>query len=529
MTIFLAGQLPAYAQDAYDLGNVQVVGDNAQQEEMKPSPGEISREMGEKAEFLPEFPEVSTISKTTLKEKPFEPSPAGKKISKRLTVELGKGSSDAFYGSLAGKGVYNDYEGKFEMLRETKDGFRSQSDDRKTEVTGSLKSFGDGKYEVKAEGGYLTDHFGQRGTRVNPTPTAGINDTASRFSVKGNSTTQEGAFITGLVAVESQKREIVHPIKNFREEGEHYSGLVQGEYLKSINKDFQAKATLGINKNSYAIDNGPDSDNTKQVLGLSGEYNFHEKAFLELGGKNIALMGTNRTVPALRLSYHWSKPWQAILSYDEDLRNENLKEAFLGRRYIPVVALKASHQKRMSGKLNYRWEDGNTLGVELFQEKERDALEYLDRQDLTNGLLISDIRHAGEASRKGLTIGGHVRLDDNFTLGAASTIQDPEDSSTGKQLAYEAKKILDVLFSFRSGAFEADYTRKAYFDRVAYVPAVQVNPGDYSRADLFFKYHFKKDIRAFLKVKDLYDDAKSLRYDVPEEGRVSIVGLEADF
>lgn len=518
-----------YAKDTYDLGQVQIVGADRSEEQYSQNIQDISLEMGEKPNVVPELPDIVYPKQGPLAEKPFEPSSGKPKVAKKLSIEVGKGSSDTFFGRLSGTGSYNDYEGKFELMRDSKDGFKSQSDDRKTFLSGALKTFGENKYEMKVDGDYLTDHFGQRGTRSAPTPNAGLNDTYRRFGFKGSGTTKEGAFVSGKVNMESAARTTDQPSKAFKEDSSYYSGQVQGEYLVNLKKNLAGKLLMDIAKRSYSIDNGPNSDNTKRIFGVSGEYNFREKAFLELGLKGIGAMGANKTVPQFRFDYHWSDPWQALLIYDEDIGNCDLKEVFLPRRYVPWINMKPSHRKRWSGRLNYRWEGGNTVGAELFRETETGAIEYVDSFDAAKGLLVSGVRFAGKAKRAGLTLGGHVKLDDNFSLGAATTIQDPKDTVTGNQLSYEAKRILDVLFSYRSGAFEADYTRKAYFDRVAYIPATKVDSGDYSRADLFFKYHFKKDMRAFLKVKDLYDDAKSLRYNVPEEGRVSIVGLEADF
>ena len=74
-----------------------------------------------------------------------------------------------------------------------------------------------------------------------------------------------------------------------------------------------------------------------------------------------------------------------------------------------------------------------------------------------------------------------------------------------------------------------DFSRRAEFDRSAVTNLGTFGADDYSRSDLAVRYRLSDRFSTYLKIKDLYDEAKSLRYDVPEEGRVSLAGIEAHF
>ena len=78
-----------------------------------------------------------------------------------------------------------------------------------------------------------------------------------------------------------------------------------------------------------------------------------------------------------------------------------------------------------------------------------------------------------------------------------------------------------------------DFTRRAESGRKAAV----INGGrteyhslsDYSRSDLAVRYKINERFTGYLKIKDLYDEGKKIRYDVSEEGRVTLGGIEFHF
>ncbi|MEW6711211.1 MAG: TonB-dependent receptor, partial [Candidatus Riflebacteria bacterium] len=198
-------------------------------------------------------------------------------------------------------------------------------------------------------------------------------------------------------------------------------------------------------------------------------------------------------------------------------------------RYVIGNALDASHQKTWKGGLNYRTSKGDTLGIEFFSQTENDAIEYLDAYDPGKAMLTSTFRFLNEAKRKGTTLKGSFKLEKNFTFNVATTYQTPEDSATGRRISYEPERILDVGVNYTEGKFMIDFTRRAEFDRTARTANLSFGAEDYSRSDLAVRYRLNDRFSTYLKIKDLYDEANEIRYNVPEEGRVTLAGLEAHF
>ncbi|NLI78194.1 MAG: TonB-dependent receptor [Candidatus Riflebacteria bacterium] len=529
LVALLAAPFPcAAAGKAYDMGHVQVVGKDAQGEELAGDPARIELEMGEKSlpmpEILPEAPDRET---RTLEEKPFVADQRPKKDE--VSVFFGAGTRGATEFRAQGKGTYQGYSGELSLSREAKDGYRSTVEDTRTQLAGKVTTSGEGSYQLTVSGALGSDQFAQRGARSNPTPDAGIEDDSRAFTVKGNSTLSDGAFFTAYAQVDAATREITNPRANFSEEQELLSTSVGAEYRRSLKPRLTGRLGLDLQRDSVEFSTGSDQRFTKRTASLLGDFEMGEKTFLTAGFRDHTLMEESRFSPMIRLDHRWGKPWQFILSYEEDLGNDSLRRTYLPRRYVPYAPLRASHERRTSGTLNYRAANGNLLGAELFSVREDDAIEFLDAWDPGKGLLTSTFRFAANAKRTGLRLSGTFKLDENFSLTAAGTFQDPTDDATGRRLSYEAKRLLDVGLNYREGPLHVDFTRHAASDRVAYIPTARVDPGDYSRSDLVFRYDFKAHLRAYLKVRDLYDEAQSLRFNVPEEGRVTLAGLEANF
>ena len=59
---------------------------------------------------------------------------------------------------------------------------------------------------------------------------------------------------------------------------------------------------------------------------------------------------------------------------------------------------------------------------------------------------------------------------------------------------------------------------------IAYLDA-----SDYSRSDLAVRYKINDKFTGYLKIRDLYDEAKKIRKDVSEEGRLTMAGVEMHF
>jgi outer membrane cobalamin receptor len=206
-----------------------------------------------------------------------------------------------------------------------------------------------------------------------------------------------------------------------------------------------------------------------------------------------------------------------------------MMKVFLPARYVTNAPLEASRQKNLKGGINYRTHKGDTIGLELFKQTEYDALEYLDVYDPGKAMLTSGFRFLNEVERTGTSLKGQFKLENNFKFNIVSTWQKPENEANGQRVSYEPEKILDVGVNYSEGKWMVDFTRRAEFDRTARTPTTEFSAEDYSRSDLAVRYKMNNRFSAYLKIKDLYDEANEIRHNVPEEGRVTLAGIEAHF
>ncbi len=526
--VFLLAMSPAQAKDTYDMGAVQILGKDAQEGQFKPDPEELSQDMGEKNDPAPDILPEAVPEPKPLDEKPFQTETL-KRSRDEVSLALGVGTRGSKELQLSGKGTYNNYVGEVKLSRETRDGYRSSIGDEKNNFKAGLTSSGEGSFEFAVKGSLGSEKFSQRGTRTNPTRFAGIDDDNRTFEAKGHSTLEDGGFFAAHLDLDSGTRLTKNAATAFEEEGSMLSSDLGAEYIRKMKPNLTGKATIDLQRDTYDLPAGVSQKFTKRTIRFLGDLEIKERSFIEFGLKSLSLMEDSRVSPYLRFDYRWPKPWQMILTYEEDLKNDRMRDIYLPRRYVEFSGLKASHWKSTRFAVNYRGDGNEYFGGEIFRETEKDALEFRDRFDPAKGMLASCLRFAPKAERKGATLGGLVNLDQHFSLGVSATFQTPRDDSTGKRLSYEPRRILDVKFGYRGGKLSGEFTRKALFDRIAYIPTAQVDAGDYSRSDLVLRYDVSKNFQAYFKIKDLYDEAKSLRYDSPEEGRVSLAGLETHF
>lgn len=520
--------VPASARDTYDLGQVQVVGADAQSNHFEADPEEIALKMGEKQEIKPEFssdPLAQARPPVAPKAIPTAENPP---LLKKMNVGYSRGTRNHEEMHFSGTGEMNGYKGSLLLSKEHRDGFRSYVNYEKSLARIGLQDFGAGSYELSGTGEMGTNRFADRGTNGISTPDAGIEDIFRNFEVVGRSTLADGAHVTVKGGVDSVSRNVENSPISFKEDSLFLSNFLEGEYRTTLRPQLTGRAQLSLRHDSHSVTDGPETSFSKRLMALAGEYEVGRKTFFEFGFKNVALMDKNRTAPILKLEYRPAGPWQAIVCQDQDLGNDRLKNIFLRDRYVESAALNASLKKRTSGRINYRSNEDFTVGAELFRETEDHAAEFTDLYIAGKGMWATQVGFAEKARRSGLTLNGSARLDQNFTFALKSTIQEAKDDSTGRRLSYEAGREFDVTLAFAEGPLRVEVSRKAMADRKAYVPN-EVDAGDYSRADLTLKYHFQKSITVYVDIKDLYDEAKSDRWDVPEEGRYSKAGLEMEF
>ena len=284
------------------------------------------------------------------------------------------------------------------------------------------------------------------------------------------------------------------------------------------------------------IDYGKDVDFTKTVAAGGIEKELSSKAVGGIGIKAMKHKKEDRLSPYMNFSYQPNSIWKLSLGYEEDLGNDNLERIFLPHnRYVDSKNLdfKASTKKTIKSSIDYRTHNGDCIGVDLFSQKEDDAISFYDLDNFDGRRILSSRIGFNDAKRKGLTFRGDFKFEDGFALTLSATAQKPEDRN-GNRLSYEPKRILDVGFSYTKDKLMLDFTRRAESGRKAYVgnnggPLGMVNLSDYSRSDLAVKYKLNDRFTGYVKIKDLYDERKKIRHDVSEEGRVTLGGLEMHF
>lgn len=519
----------AYAADTFDMGKVQVIGKDAQSEKIDPSKQKISFDMGERTAPMPELvPEIGPAVYRPMTEKPVLEN-FHREEKDEISASAGLGTNGARELIINGKGTKEGYTGDIVIKRESRDGFKSFVDTSKTGLEANIASTGEGSYTLLAGGEYSVEEYAQRGTKKTPSPDAGIENSTSRIWVNGNSTLEDGAFFKGYASMDSLSRTISNPALAFSEDQTVFSMTAGASYLKKLGNKIKGRAEVDLKSDKFTVTAGSDRELTKTVLRLGADYEVSQKADAKFGFKHMSLMDRDANAPYASLDYRLSEPWQLVLGYEEDLGNDSLEKIFMPAHYVEGNALEASRQKTMKGSLNYRTDKGDIFGVDLFSQKEEDAIEFVDRYVPGKAMLASNFQFLDAAKRRGMALRGNFKIEDHFKVNIKSTFQKPEDENTGRKLSYEPKRILDVGLNYTEGKVMVDFSRRAEFDRSAVTNLGTFGADDYSRSDLAVRYRLNDRFSTYLKIKDLYDEAKSLRYDVPEEGRVSLAGVEAHF
>lgn len=529
LTIALGLSSTLYSSDDFDMGKVQIVGKDAQMEKIDQAQTSLSMDIGERSDPMPELiPETGPTEFKPMTEKQLLNN-FHRENKEEISVSAGIGTNGANELIINGRGAKAGYTGDIVIRREARDGYKSFYDTKKTGLNAVLTSAGEGSYILTTAGEYSVSQQAERGTRTIPTPDAGFEDSVSRISLKGNSTLEDGSFFKGFASIDSVGRNITNKRINFNEDQTVFSFTAGASYLKNLNKKFRGKATAELRSDKYTVSSGADRKLTKSTIDLGGDYTISERANLVFGLKAMTLMERDRTSPYVTLDYRWGKPWQLILSYDEDLGNDKMEEIFMPSRYVVANALKASSKRTWKGGVNYRTNRGDTLGIEMFSQRESDSLEYLDTFDPGKAMLTSTFRFVNDVRRKGTTLKGSFKLENHFKFNISTTYQTPEDEATGRRISYEPERIMDVGLNYTEGKFMVDFTRRAEFNRTANTSTASFGADDYSRSDLAVKYRLNNRFSTYLKIKDLYDEANEVRYNVPEEGRVTLAGIEAHF
>ncbi|MBF0406336.1 MAG: hypothetical protein HQM10_03200 [Candidatus Riflebacteria bacterium] len=531
--IFLASFLASEAcwgKETYDLGKVHVVGKDSQRKEISPEIQEISLDMGDRRMPLPE------ISSDTLYADTIESIPVNeaekKEISKpkNLKLKYYRGSRGWEKAAFSAQGVQDGYTLGAGVFREKRDAFLTETNFFDKKFNGLLKFSGEDNHELSGAIEVGEKSFGLPGTRGIPTPKMRMENDSTIINLKAQSTLSDGAFLTCGAKFEKLTRNTSNYGKSaltFNEDSTFDSNRFDAEYKFASGYQSTAKAVLNLIKDNIAIDT-VNQGLSKRMFAFTGEFDLNQRAYLEFGLKGSALLGREHTSPLVKLDVRSDSPWQAVLSYDEDLGNDSMKKMFMPDYHVSLSPVQASLKKMFSFRLNYQAEEGMHLGAEIFRDREEDAVEFNDSYMTKKKIWTQTVGTVPRVTRKGLSLFGEAKLDDNLKFKVKSTLQDPKNETVGRQLAYEPSRILETSVEYKTSKFELQFVRNAKYDLKTYYLTGNEN-WDFSRADITARYQFNPNLSGYINILDLYDEAKNLRFDVPEEGRLSMVGLEMDF
>ena len=527
-----------YAADTYDMGNVQVVGKDDQSSKMLQSTNDIAFGMTDKSIPLPDLtPEIESLSYQPVTEKPSIEN-IHRSLKNEYSAAIGMGNRGASEMYVNGRGQNENYKGELIIIRQTKDGFNSTVDSEKTGLKAKITSTNDDTTTVNGGVEILDRKTALRGTdtaiKQGRDANAKLDNDDKRLWINSDSTLENGAFVKGYATFDSLRRDTSNDV-GFKDRQDLNALRVGGTYKNRIDDKTNANASIDIRTEKLDSDYGNDVKFTKTVAAGGIEKELSCKAVGGIGLKAMKLKNEDKLSPYINFSYQPNTIWKLSLGYEEDLGNDNLERIFMPNRYVDTknFDFKASKKKTLKSSVDYRTHKGDCIGVDLFSQKEDNSIEYFDLENFDGRRILSSRVAYADAERKGLTFRGDFKLDEGFTLSLSATAQTPEDSN-GNRLSYEPKQILDVGLNYTNNKLMLDFTRRAESGRKAFVginggPAGLIGLSDYSRSDLAVKYKLNDRFTAYCKIKDLYDEGKKIRYDVSEEGRVTLGGIEIHF
>ncbi len=521
------------AQDTFDMGKVQVTGADEQSGKISVSSNDVSFGAEDKEFKLPELtPEAGKeVYRPITEKKPI--TTFQKQTPSEASVAVGAGSRNGTEFILQGKGSHQGYNGEAMFFAENEDGYRSVIDTKKVGLNGNVTTTTEKGAVFSVNGEYLNDKFGLRGTRTAPTPKAKIETDKLKLGFGGSVTQSDGAFVTGEANISRYDRDIESGIAGHIKNQKITSLDLKLTYVKKSENKFRNKAAFEFKSEDLKISGLEKDQDFNKAVGLFGtDYSVSEKTNLGVGFKIMKSMERDATSPYATLNHKLSDSLMLSFSYDEDLKNDSYEDIFITNHYVTSSnrEIKASRQKTAKASLNFKTDNNDTFGVDFFTQEEDDAIEYSDDYDNN---LHSSVYDFVDAKRTGIKFKSNFKLEKRFTFNIGYTFQNPRNDDDDRRLSYEPRRMLDVALNYSKSKFSIDFSRKTEYDRRAriYQGAVphMFDVKDYSRSDVALKYIVNETYSAYLKIKDLYDEEKTLRYDVPEQGRTILGGIEAHF
>lgn len=540
ITLALACGISAsvYAADSFELGKVQVAGKELQSDNLLQN--NRNMEFGKIDNSIPTpdvTPEIESLSYKPITEKPSSYN-IHKGIKNEFSAALGVGNLGSSEMLINGK-VQNDKNtSDLLILRQSKDAFKSKVETERTGIKAKIvpntvdNTTVMGGFEMFEEVTALrgTDLSISTGNDAN----AKLDNDNKRIWINSDSTLENGASAKGYVTIDALNRDVTNDA-GFRDKQNVKAYRIGGTYKNRIDTKTNANASIDIRKEDFESSLGNDFDFTKLTAAAGIEREMSSKTVGGFGLKVMQLKSEDKISPYFNFSYQPDSSWKLSLGYEEDLGNDDIEKIFMPNRYVDSndFRFRASKKKTMKSSLDYQTPEGDSIGIDLFAQKEDNSIEYYDVDNYQNKKILSSCIGYADAERKGLTLRGDFKIDECFSLIVKATAQTPEDRN-GNRLSYEPERILDVGLAYSNGKIMLDFTRRAESERKAYIgtygnPLRLVDVSDYNRSDLAVKYKLNDRFTGYIKIKDLYDEGKIIRNNVSEEGRITLGGIEFHF
>ena len=534
--IAIAAALSAtsYAADTFDMGKVQVVGKDAQSTKIDISQHMLSFTPEDKMNEMPALAPIEGVQdyRPMTEKKPI--NTFNKRSDGEVSVAAGIGNNNGGEFILHGKGNHEGYNGNAMFKTESRKGYKTDTNTKYIGATGNISTTTEVGAIFTVDGEISKDDFGIRGTRTNPTPKASAETAVKRISFSGSTTQEDGAYLKGELTVDHLDRDVRSGIAGFLKNQEIFSLGFSGTYLRKSENKFRNRATFELKKEDLDISSERSMDFTKSSVGFGTDYEISQKSNACFGFKLMKSMQRSSTSPYLTINHKLSEPWLFTFSYDEDLKNDSFEKIFMARHYVESNAKKivASKIKTAKGTFKFKNINGDTFAVDLFTQIEYDAIEYSDQFDPGSNLTGS-VYDFMEAKRTGVILKSNFKVENHFVFDIDYTFQNPRNENANRRISYEPRRLMNVNANYQKNKLDINFSRRVEYDRRARIyigalPTIQ-SASDYSRSDIAFKYKANETYTAYIKIRDLYDEAKKLRFDVEEEGRVFIGGLEAHF
>lgn len=513
--------------ETHNLGIFKIEGQDAQQSEIKFETDEITPPSSMSSPINADIilninkPQQDIIQEKAIAST-IEPSQTG------FTVYMAGGNNSYKQSLFAIKGLVASYSGELMYNYEKIDAYKSYQTDEQKSITANLTNHGEGKYSMSLSSSLEYNKIPQRGTITNPTPNALIDDDKISVSLQGNSVLSDGGFFNAALDVTNIDRKVSNVDSNFSESNELFSSKLSAEYQKSLNNTIFGKISIDLKHNKYDSENNFKEKLYKRKTTLEFSYSPSKNTNLTFGFNDTTMKNKDHFSPNFSLKQKLNDSLKFSINYFEDLQNDSLETIFLQKRYVPIERIKPSVKKEINTIFSYNFNSTN-LSLEFFKSTENDFIEYWDAYDGVKKILTSKVNFVDKAKNSGFRIKSNINIDNNLIFKTNFTFQDPKNDKTGKKLSYNPEKIIDVSLSYTEKDLSLNISRYAMFDRIAYTPQGIYKVDDYSRTDLILQYKFNDNLQSFIKVKDLYDEAKKLRLNVDERGRVTIMGIQLSF